>query len=103
MSQEIYERIRGNPKFQAIISKRNKFSVVMISLILVVYYGYIVLIAFGKALLATKISAGSVTSIGIPLGLGVILFTIVLTWVYVARANSEFDSEAEAIIKESRQ
>ncbi|MDR0775375.1 MAG: DUF485 domain-containing protein [Azonexus sp.] len=103
MSQEIYERIRGNPKFQALVSKRNRFSIVMITLILVAYYGYIVLIAFDKALLATKLSAGGVTSIGIPLGLGVILFTIVLTWIYVARANSEFDPEAEAIIKESQQ
>jgi len=103
MSQEIHERIRGNPKFQALVSKRNKFSVVMSILMLVAYYGYIVLIAFDKSLLAAKLSAGGVTSIGIPMGLGVILFTIVLTWIYVGRANSEFDAEADAIIKESQQ
>ncbi len=103
MSQETYRRIRDNPKFQALVSKRNKFSIVMSILMLVAYYGYIVLIAFDKPLLATKISAGSVTSIGIPMGLGVIVFTIVLTWIYVGRANSEFDTEADAIIKEGQQ
>ncbi|MDR2837844.1 MAG: DUF485 domain-containing protein [Azonexus sp.] len=103
MSQEIYQRIRGNPKFQALVSKRNTFSVIMIILILIAYYGYILLIAFDKALLATKLSAGGVTSIGIPMGLGVILFTIILTWVYVRRANTEFDAEADVIVKESQQ
>lgn len=101
MSLQTYERIRANPKFQAFVSKRNRFSIVMSILMIVAYYGYILLIAFNKPFLATKISAGAVTSIGIPMGVGVILFTIILTWIYVRRANTEFDSEAEAIIKEA--
>jgi len=40
-------------------------------------------------------------SIGIPMGVGVILFTIVLTWIYVRRANTEFDTEADEIVKEA--
>ncbi|MCL2523954.1 MAG: DUF485 domain-containing protein [Betaproteobacteria bacterium] len=103
MSQETYKRIRENPKFQAFVSKRNVYSVIMSIVIFVAYYGFIVLIAFDKAFLATKLSVGGVTSIGIPIGLGVILLTIILTWVYVWRANSEFDAEADAIIKESVQ
>ncbi|MDR2189286.1 MAG: DUF485 domain-containing protein [Azonexus sp.] len=102
MSQEIYARIRENPKFQAFTSKRNRFSIIMLVIMLIVYYGYILLIAFDKELLAAKLGSG-VTSIGIPMGLGVILITIILTWIYVRRANSEFDTEAEAIIKESQQ
>ncbi|MCL2344870.1 MAG: DUF485 domain-containing protein [Desulfobulbus sp.] len=103
MSQEIYARIRGNPKFQALVSKRNAFSLIMLVLVFIAYYGYILLIAFDKSLLAAKLSAGGVTSVGIPMGLGVILITIILTWIYVRRANSEFDAEADAIIKESQQ
>jgi uncharacterized membrane protein (DUF485 family) len=102
MSQETYRRIRENPKFQALVTKRNKFSIVMSVLMIVAYYGYILLIAFDKPFLATKLSAGAVTSIGIPIGLGVILFTIVITWIYVRRANTEFDTEADAIIKEGQ-
>jgi uncharacterized membrane protein (DUF485 family) len=103
MSQEVYKRIRENPKFQALVSKRNAFSVAMISLVLIAYYGYILLIAFDKELLAKKLSEGGVTSIGIPMGVGVILLTIILTWIYVSRANSEFDTEAEVIVKEGQQ
>jgi len=103
MSQETYRRIRDNPKFQALVSKRNSFSIVMGILVLIAYYGYIILIAFDKQLLAQKLSEGGVTSIGIPMGVGVIVLTIILTWIYVRRANSEFDAEADAIIKESQQ
>lgn len=101
MAQETYERIRANPKFQAFVSKRNRYSIIMSILMIIAYYGYILLIAFDKPFLATKLAPGMVTSIGIPMGVGVIVFTIVLTWIYVRRANSEFDTEAEAIIKEA--
>jgi uncharacterized membrane protein (DUF485 family) len=100
MSLETYERIRSNPKFQAFVSKRNSYAIVMSILMVISYYGYILLIAFDKSFLAQKLGAG-VMSIGIPMGLGVILITIVLTWIYVRRANTEFDTEAEAIIKEA--
>ena len=99
MSQEIYRRIRDNPKFQTFVKKRNNFSIVMSILMIVAYYGYILLIAFNKPFVASKLNEGGVTSIGIPMGLGVIIFTIIITWIYVSRANTEFDSEAEAIIK----
>ena len=102
MAQETYERIRSNPRFQEFVNKRNSYSIVMSILMIIAYYGYIVLIAFDKPFLATKISAGAVTSIGIPMGVGVILFTIVLTWIYVRRANTEFDTEAEQIISEAQ-
>lgn len=102
MAQETYERIRANPKFQAFISKRNKYSIMMTVLGALAYYGFILLVAFDKELLAAKIGAGAVTSVGIPLGVGVILFTIVLTWIYVNRANGEFDAESEAIVREAQ-
>lgn len=102
MAQETYERIRANPKFQAFISKRNKYSIMMTVLGALAYYGFILLVAFDKELLAAKIGAGAVTSVGIPLGVGVILFTIVLTWIYVIRANGEFDAESEAIVREAQ-
>ena len=101
MAQETWERIRANPKFQQLVGKRNTYSIIMSILMIIAYYGYILLIAFDKPFLATKVGVGAVMSIGIPMGVGVILFTIVLTWIYVRRANTEFDAEAEAIIKEA--
>jgi uncharacterized membrane protein (DUF485 family) len=67
---------------------------------LVVYYGFILLVAFDKPLLATRIGSG-VTTVGIPLGLGVILFTVVITAIYVSRANRRFDALTDAIVKDS--
>ena len=97
---DTYAQIRNNPKFQALVAKRNSYSFIMTALMMIVYYGYILLIAFNKEWLGTKIGSG-VTSIGIPMGLGVIIFTIVLTNIYVRRANTEFDTEAAAVLKEA--
>ena len=70
----------------------------MTALMMVVYYGFIVLVAFDKEFLAKRIGDGVMT-IGMPIGFGVILFTIVITAVYVRRANSEFDDLTAAIAK----
>ena len=56
------------------------------------------LVAFAKPFLATRLGDG-VTTIGMPIGLGVILFTIGITAIYVRRANSEFDTLTEQIVK----
>jgi uncharacterized membrane protein (DUF485 family) len=69
---------------------------------LVVYFGYILLVAFAKAWLGRSL-AGGATSIGIVVGFGVILLAIALTGFYVWRANREFDGEIAAIKAESRQ
>ena len=101
MQNEIYEKIRANPKYQQLKSTRNAYGWVMTILMLVVYYGYIALIAFDKAFLAQPLGAG-VTTVGIPIGVGVILFTIIITGIYVRRANNEFDALKEEIIKEAK-
>jgi uncharacterized membrane protein (DUF485 family) len=103
MSQhtDSYLQIRNNPKFQSLVAKRNRYSFIMTTLMMIVYFGYILLIAFNKEGLAVKIGEGYTTSVGIPMGLGVIIFTIVLTNIYVRRANTEFDAEAAAVLKEA--
>jgi uncharacterized membrane protein (DUF485 family) len=101
VSVETWGQIRANPKFQAFVKKRNRYSLIMSILVMIGYFGFILLVAFDKPFLAQKLSDAGVTSVGIPLGVGVILFTIVLTWIYVRRANKEFDTEAEAILEES--
>ena len=104
MSQhtDSYLQIRNNPKFQSLVAKRNRYSFIMTALMMIVYYGYILLIAFNKEWLATKVAPGMVMTIGIPMGLGVILFTIIITIIYVRRANTEFDTEAAQVLKEAQ-
>ncbi|MGV8803878.1 MAG: DUF485 domain-containing protein [Polaromonas sp.] len=93
-------RIEANPKYHELRRKRNVFGWSMTALMLVVYYGYIALIAFDKKFLAQPIGPG-VTTLGIPLALGVIVFTIVITGLYVRRANGEFDRLTAEILKEA--
>ena len=100
MRDPVVEKIQANPKYQALKSKRTKLGVVLTILMLVVYYGYIALIAFDKPFLGQPIGDG-VTSLGIPLGMAVIIFTIAITAYYVNRANNEFDALTAEILKDA--
>ena len=99
MSDPVVEKIQRHPKYQELRARRNPLGVVLTILMLVVYFGYIGLIAFDKAFLAKPIGA-SVTTLGVPIGMGVILFTIAITVYYVRIANNKFDALTEEILKD---
>ena len=98
MHDPMVDKIQSNPKYLELRRKRNKFGWLLAALMMVVYYGYIALIAFDKAFLAQPIGSG-VTTIGIPIGLGVIVFTVVITAIYIRRANGEFDRLTAEILQ----
>ena len=100
MSDPMVDKIQKNPKYLLLRKKRNSFGWMLTLLMMVVYYGYIALIAFNKPFLAQPIGAG-VTSLGIPIGMGVIVFTVLITAIYVRRANSEFDALTTEILKDA--
>lgn len=93
-------RIEANPAYQELKRKRSSFGWILTLLMLVVYYGFIGLIAFDKEFLARPIGSG-VTTLGIPIAFGVIIFTIVITGLYVRRANSEYDRLTAKILEEA--
>ena len=99
MVDTVVGRIRTNPKFQELQSKRNRFGWMLAICMMVVYYGYIALIAFKKDFLSIPVGNG-VTTLGVPIGMGVILFTIIITGIYVRRANTEFDALTAEILAE---
>ena len=100
MHADVVTRVRANPKFAELVRKRNRYSWSLAILILAIYYGFIGLVAFDKPLLATKV--GSVVTLGFPIGLGVILSAIIITGLYVARANNEYDQLTREIVEEAR-
>ena len=99
MQADLVQRIKNNPNYQKLVAIRSSYGWRMTAIMLIVFYGYILLVAFNKQLLATKIGAG-VTTWGIPIGIFVIVFTVIITGIYVRRANKEFDSLTEQIRKE---
>jgi uncharacterized membrane protein (DUF485 family) len=102
MSDSIVARIEANPKYHELRRKRTAFGWTLTLLMLLVYFGYIALIAFNKPFLAQPIGNG-VTTLGIPIGMGVIIFTIVITAIYVRRANGEYDRLTAEILEEASQ
>jgi uncharacterized membrane protein (DUF485 family) len=95
------DHIRNNPKFRELVTKRTSFAWTLTAAMLAIYFGFILLIAYGKAFLGTSLFGGVMT-VGFPIGVGVILSAIVLTGIYVRRANTEFDELNRQIIEESR-
>ncbi len=100
MNDSIAAKIEADPRYHELRRKRNGFAWILTILMLVVYYGYIALIAFNKPFLAQPIGSG-VTTLGIPIGMGVIVFTIAITAIYVRRANGEYDRLTSEILAEA--
>ena len=98
MKQEMVDRIKNDPDFLQLVKERSKFAWTLTIVMLVIYFGFVLVIAFDPALLGTPLSEGSVTTVGIPVGVGVIISAFILTGIYVRRANGEFD-ELTAKIK----
>ena len=101
MTTALEDRILADPNYQLLKSKRTRLGWTLTAAMMVVYYGFILLVAFRKDVLATPIG-GSVITWGIPIGFGVILFTIAVTAYYVQRANSEFDDLSEKVKREAQ-
>ena len=100
MTDSVIDKIQCHPAYARLRAKRNAFGWALTFLTLLVYYGYIALIAFNKPFLAQPLGTG-VTTLGIPLGLGVIVFTVVVTGIYVFRANKEYDALTQQILKDA--
>lgn len=101
MSYAIYEAVRRNPKFEELVRKRSRFAWILSFIMLGVYYAFILVLAFFPEIFARKIGEG-VTTLGIPVGICVILIAFVLTGIYTQRANGEFDELTQQIKDEAR-
>lgn len=91
MNNEQVQAIKNNPKYIKLVSTRSKFAWTLTIIMLVVYYAFILLIAFSPETLGAKVSPDSMMTVGIPVGIAIIVFAFILTGIYTRRANSEFD------------
>jgi uncharacterized membrane protein (DUF485 family) len=98
----VFQQINADPRFKELVAKRGRFAWLLATIMLTAYFAFILIIAFDPALLGTPLSAGVVTTWGIPAGLGLIFLSFVLTGVYVQRANGEFDRITQEILAEAQ-
>ena len=97
MNKETVDRIQNDPDYKELLAKRTGFAWTLSIIMLVVYYSYILVIAFNKELLHTPVSEGSLMTLGVPVGVAIIIFSFIMTGIYVRRANSEFDDLTQRV------
>lgn len=102
MDPQRLARVSSDPRFRELVARRSKFAWTLSVAMLVIYYGFILIIAFAPSVLGTPLAPDAVTTIGIPVGVLIIVAAFVLTAAYVRRANSEFDALNEQIVEGSR-
>ena len=100
MNDQDCARLRATPAFLELERSRGALGLTLTAAILVIYFGFVGLVAFAPALMGTPVF-GTLT-LGFPLGLGVILTAILLTGLYVLRANSMFDALTRRVVEEAR-
>lgn len=99
MSSAMYERMRANPKFQELVTKRTRFAVTLAAIVLIMFYGFVMVVAFNPVALGQPLSEGSMLTVGVAVELFMFIFFWALTAVYVKRANTEFDALTQEIVK----
>lgn len=90
MSSNLTRRVLSHPAYQSLTRQRRRLAWLLTAVMLAVYYGFILLVAFAPASLGQQLN-GSVLTVGLPLGVGVILVAIGLTGLFVWKANGEYD------------
>ena len=98
MAQDTYEKISLDFDFQKLVKDRTNFSWMLTGVMLVSYYTFILVIAFSPRWLGVPVSTGSIITWGIPVGIFLIILSMVITGVYVLRCNREYDGRMSEII-----
>ena len=91
MSKLKKEDILNDADFKDLSGQKNTISVILTILELVIYFGFVGLIAYNKPFLSQKLSEGGSATIGIPIAVGTIILSWVLTGIYIWWANAKYD------------
>ena len=97
----VYARIRSNPRFAELVSKRQGFATLLSVIVLTIFYGFFMVVAFTPSVIGQRLSEGSYVTVGIAAELFMFIFFWVLTAVYVKRANGDFDDITTEIIRDA--
>ena len=100
-SHKSAHELTNSPDFKALVAKRWSVSGILLVLLFICYYGYVIVLGANPKVMAQKI--GEVTTLGIPLGIGVIVFSFILTAIYIAWANKSYDPEVDRLKSQLKQ
>ena len=100
MAASSLDAIQKNPKYQQLVIERRSLGLWLSAAMCVIYFGFILLVAFAPGFLGASLTGG-VTTVGIPIGILVILSAFALTGFYVNRANGAYDTLTQQIIRET--
>ena len=103
MRDDLVAQVSASPTYQKLVNTRSAYGWWLTALMMIVYYGFTLLVAYAKPFMGSRISPDSVITWAIPIGLFVLIFTIVITGIYVRRANTEFDDLTDKLRKEVQQ
>jgi len=102
MSDEILQRVQSDPAFSELVRKKTSLGWTLTLAMLAIYFGFILVLAFAPQALAAPLFSGGVMTVGIPIGVLIILSAFVLTGIYVRKANTEFDQLTQQIVDAAR-
>ncbi len=92
------QAILNNPKFQELVRKKRLLSWSLAALMLFIYIGFILLVAYAPDFLHSAFNGA--TTWGIPLGIGVIISAFLLTAMYAVIANGKYERLTQDVINE---
>jgi|OM-RGC.v1.027941046 Predicted membrane protein len=96
---EISARIAADPAFVALQKSRSRFAWSLAGIVLVAYFSFILIIAFVPQVFGRVVGDFETLTLGIPIGLVIIVLCFLLTGVYVRRANRVFDPALREILQ----
>lgn len=100
LSDANVQQVLNNPDFINMARKKASLSRLFTIITILMYFAYMITLGVNPELFATPVSSGSTTTWGIYLGLGVILVSILLTGIYVHKANGEFDVMTQKVVQD---
>ena len=101
MSNPIYENIKRDPRYAQLVQRRARVANTLALTVIGVFFSFVLLVAFVPSFIAQRIWDDSNITVGIALGLFQFVFFCLMTWVYVRRANGEFDTLSEQIVQDA--
>lgn len=101
MTQELYQRIRSNPKYQDLVRRRSKAAWTLAIITMVLFFGFILIAAVNPGLLATPVIG--ITTLAVVVGALIPVYLWVVTAIYIRLTSQEYDKISEQIAREANQ